>query len=328
MKTEIRTVSPAAIREAAALLRAGELVAFPTETVYGLGADAFSSTAITKIFAAKNRPADNPLIIHISDVAMLSAVAREVSSTAKALIAAFWPGPLSIVLPKHPHIPAVATAGLDTVVVRFPAHPAAQALISAAGPLAAPSANRSGKVSPTMAAHVFADLQNKIPLILDGGAIEYGLESTVVDATTAPAVILRPGSITREQLEPVVPTIDVAEAEKSVQRSPGMKYRHYAPDTPMILFQGPAEQTIEQIRARTLEEPQAFVIWHEGENVFSNHLQLPVDPTLAAPKIFTALRSADARNASVILFQGFPKTGIGAAIFNRLEKAASEILVA
>lgn len=236
MRTEVKKISDDSMTEAAYLIQSGALVAFPTETVYGLGADALNPKAVLKIFTAKNRPADNPLIVHIADLSELSRLVADVSTLTQKIIDAFWPGPLSIVFKKSELVPDEATAGLDTVVIRFPSHPTALQLISMAGtPIAAPSANRSGNVSPTTAQHVLEELDGAIPLILDDGTIEFGLESTVIDCTSSIPTLLRPGSITKEQIEEVVGPVNVAgDLEKPA--SPGMKYKHYSPSTPVLLF--------------------------------------------------------------------------------------------
>ena len=246
METRICPPTEENLRLAGEILRAGGLVGMPTETVYGLAADATNPKAALSVFAAKGRPADNPLIVHISDLSQLPGVVREVPERAKKLLSAFWPGPLTMILEKAPAIPAEVTAGLDTVAVRFPVHPVARALIDAAGrPLAAPSANLSGRPSTTTAEHVLHDLQGRIPLILDGGPCQVGLESTVVDLSRGPAVLLRPGGVTREMLEaalgePVALGKGVMEplpeGEKAL--SPGLKHRHYAPRAQVVVVLG------------------------------------------------------------------------------------------
>ncbi|MCA9361805.1 threonylcarbamoyl-AMP synthase [Candidatus Kaiserbacteria bacterium] len=330
IRVDPRNPEPTTIAEAASLLQHGEVVAFPTETVYGLGARAFDTAAVAKIFKAKERPVDNPLIVHIADTDDLSTLIRDIPESAQELIETFWPGPLSLVLPKHPTLPSITTGGLDTVVVRFPAHPVAQELIRATGqPIAAPSANTSGKVSPTTAAHVAADLHGKIPLILDAGTIEYGLESTVVDCTTTPPVILRPGSITKEVLHAVLPDIGTADTTQP-HRSPGMKYRHYSPAAPVILFTGEPDATAHAIETYVTKHHNETVaiLWHSGGTrrpTFAK--QLPAASERAAPRLFAALRALDELRPAAILVQGYSTTGLGAAIMNRLEKAASNIIV-
>ena len=324
MKTAVINVSTESIAQAAALIRAGQLVAFPTETVYGLGADALNPAAVLKTFAAKNRPADNPLIVHIADLSALPQIVESIPTLAQKLIDAFWPGPLSIVFKKSTLVPAETTAGLDTVVIRFPSHLGARQLITAAGtPIAAPSANRSGNVSPTTAQHVQEELGGVIPLILDGGAIEFGLESTVIDCTTSVPTMLRPGSVTQEQIEEAIGPVRVAdEAEKPA--SPGMKYKHYSPQTPVILFTTP-----EALPAALLARPhKSCVIYHTEALTELGDASIPIshNPTDAAAELYSVLRQADTLGCDAIYIETFKKTGVGAAIMNRLEKAASDFI--
>ncbi|MCA9360471.1 threonylcarbamoyl-AMP synthase [Candidatus Kaiserbacteria bacterium] len=334
MKTRVinlndSSANPEDIIFAAELIKSGQLVAFPTETVYGLGADAMNPVAIEKIFKVKNRPTDNPMIVHIYHTDQLKQVVAKVPKTAHQFIKEFWPGPLSIVFSKNINLPESTTAGLDSVVVRFPKHPVAQALIEAVGsPISAPSANLSGKVSPTRAEHVLEDLNGKIPLILDAGEIEFGLESTVVDCTSKIPVVLRPGSITLEMLKKVVPAT-VSATTKESPKSPGMKYRHYAPDVPITLFTGnhiaTAKAILEYISKH--DKDSVVVMWHTGNfSQLPNNYRLPVNNYEAAPLLFHTLRTADIPTAKRILIQGYDSDGIGVAIMNRLEKAAEEII--
>jgi len=248
---------PDRIAAAAAVLRAGGLVAFPTETVYGLGADAFDAAAVARVFAAKGRPADDPIIVHVSGIDDLAGIAASIPPVAVRLAAAFWPGPLTIVVPRGPRVPDVVTAGLDSVAVRAPSHPVARALLAAAGtPIAAPSANPFGRTSPTTAAHVLADLGDRIDVVLDGGPAPVGVESTVVDCRADPPRVLRPGGVTLEALRRVVPGIlsgnsetaqggeAAAGASPSLARSPGMTPRHYAPRAPLVLVEGPDDDVL------------------------------------------------------------------------------------
>ncbi len=329
MNTQVLPVSEESIKLAATLITQGEIVAFPTETVYGLGADALNPIAVEKIFIAKNRPADNPLIVHISDLSQLSLITSGIPAHASTLIKTFWPGPISLVLPKHPNLPQITTAGHNTVVVRFPAHPVAQALIQAANtPIAAPSANTSGRVSPTKAQHVLDDLNGKIPLILDDGHIEYGLESTVVDCTSNIPTVLRPGSITLEMLKEIIPqTYDAKETDST--RSPGMKYRHYAPEAPIMLFVGEPVITSKAIQdyLMDIETNTVSIIWHTGDfDVQPKNFKLPTRAREAAPLLFETLRKADAPSVARIIVQGYSTNDVGAAIMNRLQKAAHEII--
>jgi len=324
MKTAVKDVSKESIAQAATLIQAGQLVAFPTETVYGLGADALNPTAVLQIFAAKNRPADNPLIVHIADVSELPRLVDAIPPLAQKLIDAFWPGPLSIVFQKSALVPDQTTAGLATVVIRLPAHPDAIQLIHAAGtPIAAPSANQSGNVSPTTAQHVQEELNGVIPLILDGGDIEFGLESTVIDCTSPQPLLLRPGSITQEQLEKVVGPVGAPD-ETEKPASPGMKYKHYSPKTPVVLFTKP-----ENLQAALVAHPRrSCVIHHSKALAGSGEVSVPLspNPTQAASALYSALRQADTLHCDVIYVETFPKTGVGVAIMNRLEKAASHVI--
>ncbi|HBE28262.1 MAG TPA: threonylcarbamoyl-AMP synthase, partial [Ktedonobacter sp.] len=266
--TEVVTVDAihpeiAKIERAAALIRAGEVVVFPTETVYGLGADALQPGAVERIFAAKGRPFSDPLIVHIADEGTLDELASEIPAQVHQLARAFWPGPLTLILPRRPLVPALVTAGLQTVAVRMPRHPVALALIRAAGtPIAAPSANRFMHVSPTTAQHALADLQGRVPLILDSGPCEVGVESTVLDLCAMVPTILRPGGVSLEELRAVLPDVRLPlpankerrdnEASLKAQRSPGQLLTHYAPAVPLLLFEG----TAEVMRATMLTEVQ------------------------------------------------------------------------
>jgi L-threonylcarbamoyladenylate synthase len=313
---------------AADLIKKGELVAFPTETVYGLGADALNPKAVAKIFKAKNRPGDNPLIVHISDLKQLKDIVSTVPKSAKIFMKKFWPGPLSIVFHKNKSLPKATTAGLDTVVVRFPKHEVARKLIELAGtPIAAPSANLSGRISPTRAEHVLADLDGKIPMILDAGSIEYGLESTVVDCREKKPVVLRPGSITLEMLQACAPSTRLALNTEEL-RSPGMKYKHYAPLTPVILFTGPDSKTEMAIKKYLKDiRGDAVVLWHSGNfEYLEQNYKLSSNPYEAAPQLFSTLREADLLTSKTIIIQGYSTDDIGAAIMNRLQKAATEII--
>jgi L-threonylcarbamoyladenylate synthase len=328
------------IVDAAKLLRDGEVVAFPTETVYGLGANALSDQAVEKIYMAKGRPSDNPLIVHITDLAQLNMVVREVPENALRLIEAFWPGPLTLILPKTDQVAGLVTAGLDTVGVRMPDHPLALALIKQAGvPVAAPSANRSGRPSPTTAEHVRTDLEGRIACILDGGSTGVGVESTVLDITAEPAVILRPGGITLEQIEAVIGkvTIDPAflEGSEAAPRSPGMKYAHYAPEGEMWLVCGSPGAVPEKMRellarakqhgrktgvlatsetaARWEREPDADIVIACGSSS---------DLTSVAQHLYASLRMFDDFGVQFIVAAAVPRTGMGLAVMNRLEKAA------
>ncbi len=327
MHTELCQADDASIRRAAALLRAGELVAFPTETVYGLGADALNAEASARIFAAKGRPADNPLIAHIAGESGLAGlIAGEPCACARKLMRAFWPGPMTLIFPKSPRVPREVTAGLDTVAVRMPSHPVARALISAAQtPIAAPSANRSGRPSPTTAAHVLEDMEGRIPLILDGGPCEVGLESTVVDVTGARPRILRPGGVTLEMLEGVVGDVDVDEGvlhqlqAGSQARSPGMKYKHYAPKGEVTIVTGPrAAQEIARLYDAA-DGRAAILAFSQADYGARRVYRLKNAPG----ELFAALRQLDEDGMETIYAEDVPTAGVGLAVMNRLMRAAA-----
>ncbi len=315
------------LTRAAEALRAGKLVVMPTETVYGLAASALDARALRRVFAAKGRPADNPLIVHVGRKADLARVAARVPALARKLTAAFWPGPLTVVVPAAPSLPRVVTAGLATVAVRMPAHPVALALIRAAGvPLAAPSANRSGRPSPTTVAHARGDLGRAVAVYLDGGPAEHGLESTVVDCTGAVAVVLRPGAITLEQLRRVCGDTVLGAGEQGAPRSPGMKYRHYAPSARVWVIEGRAaearvegQRTIARLRAAG-RRVGAIAI---GGERYQGAEEFRV-PTLAAlgRELYAIFREADARGLEDLVVRAVPDRGLGRAVMNRLRKAA------
>lgn len=328
------------IVDAAQLIREGEVVAFPTETVYGLGADALSNHAVEKIFEAKGRPSDNPLIVHIGSVEQLSQVVSVVTDEAKLLIQTFWPGPLTLILPKQETVADLVTAGLETVGVRMPDHPIALALIQAAGvPIAAPSANLSGKPSPTTAEHVRADLAGRIAAIVDGGATGVGVESTVIDMTATPPMILRPGGVTYEQLQAVLGNVDVdpsflVGAEAS-PRSPGMKYTHYAPQGELWLVSGESAAAQEQmenmlaeakrngLKTGVLATAETSAAWEQAscvDEVLS--CGSAADLGSVARDLYAVLRRFDELGVQFIVSPVFPRTGMGLAVMNRLEKAA------
>lgn len=336
MITQVKPVSPESIGEAAQLIRDGELVGMPTETVYGLGANALDETAVRKIFAAKGRPADNPLIVHVSCLQEIPPLVKNIPESARRLMEAFWPGPMTLILPKSDAIPAVVSAGLDTVGIRLPRSEAARALIRAAGrPIAAPSANRSGRPSPTTARHVFEDMDGRIPLILDDGPSEVGVESSVIDATGEVPVILRPGGITPEMVERVLGGVRVDEHvmsplhEGEIVRSPGMKYKHYAPKAKTVIFDGEAERVIAAIcaqydAAQAAGERPAILGFDEHD--FGGRTRISLGsvkrPQDAAARLFGALRELDERGETVALCEAVEATGIGLAVMNRMGRAA------
>jgi len=318
------------LAKAAAIIKQGGLVAFPTETVYGLGAAATNAEAVKSIFAAKGRPADNPLIVHLSDRNQLSRVAREIPDEAKFLADKFWPGPLSLVLQRSEYIPAEVSAGLPTVAVRMPDHPVALALIDLAGvPVAAPSANKSGRPSPTSYRHVLEDLTGKVDAVIRSSICKIGIESTVLDLTGPAPLILRPGGLPREDLEKALDRIIGVAVDRinSLQpASPGMKYRHYTPIAPLILITGREtmrRQMLNQL-ARYYRR-KGFVI---GLLNISMHHRLKdnVDPEKLAAMLYSYLRRMDAAGVDIIIAEEVSFSGIGLAIMNRLKKAATRVL--
>jgi L-threonylcarbamoyladenylate synthase len=326
-----------AVAQAAAVLRQGGLVAFPTETVYGLGANATDAAAVSRIYVAKGRPTDNPLIVHVADFESVTAIAEVVSPKAERLMRRFWPGPLTLVLPKKPVIPDNVTCGLPTVGVRMPSHPVALALIRAAGvPIAAPSANASGRPSPTTAEHVLEDLAGRVPMVLDGGETGVGLESTVLDVTVDPPVLLRPGGVTVEQLTEAIGPVVVDRAVHGAEagekpRSPGMKYKHYAPKAQMILVCGPMMEVQAKIRDLAYEYQEeglrvGIMCSAESRGVYQAPVILEYgsreDLAGVASDLFSTLRAFDRHGVDIILAEGVPVTGIGLAIMNRLRRAA------
>jgi L-threonylcarbamoyladenylate synthase len=327
------------LQEAAAVLKSGGLVAFPTETVYGLGADAFNQNAVLKIFAAKKRPPDNPVIVHISSMEMLNEVSTSVPKKAEKLIRELWPGPLTIVVPKSQKVPSAVSAGLETVAVRMPAHNVALGLIEHLGsPIAAPSANLSGRPSPTNARDVYEDLNGSIDMIIDAGETFIGVESTVIQVSEDRCVILRPGPIPLDILRKYLGDVEVHPSILSgvlegVPASPGMKYRHYAPRADMIVVEGDDyERKIEKI-IETVEEylksglKVGCMVSEETARRLPRGIIVEVLAPrnrldLVARRIYSALRSLDRMNPDIIIAEGFPEEGIGMAIQNRLRKAA------
>ena len=326
------TVQPDAVERAAELLRAGEVVGIPTETVYGLGADALNGAAVRKIFAAKGRPSDNPLIVHIADFEQITPLVARVPDEARALAEAYWPGPMTIILPKAACIPDEVSCGLDTVGIRLPSHPLARAIIRAAGtPVAAPSANTSGRPSTTTAAHVMEDMAGKIAAVVEGGACAVGVESTVISLAGEQPRLLRPGGISLEQLEAVLGPVVVDRAlrekigDDEKVSAPGMKYRHYAPKAPVTAVTGDPAQTAQWIAER-LTGRTGVICFDEFAGQFAGHpchtLGLSTDGQAHARHIFDALRAFDSEDVDQILAQCPGDAGIGLAVANRLKKAA------
>jgi L-threonylcarbamoyladenylate synthase len=319
----------AAIREAASLIRSGQLVAFPTETVYGLGGDGLNPAALGRIYAVKGRPPDNPLILHVASQEQLPSVAAEIPDIAYTLMRTFWPGPLTLVLPKTPQVPDLATGGLMTVAVRMPDHPVALALIQHAGtPLAAPSANRSGRPSPTAAQHVLDDLKGAIPLILDAGPTAIGIESTVLDTTCIPPVLLRPGGVSRATIEAVIGPLGGSPDAARQRRSPGMRYRHYSPKAHVLLLEDILPETLQRtVEAARSRHQRVGCLLHQLACV-----ELPPEVVIKriggctsdyAHSLFAALRDLDALGVEVIIVEGVAEEGLGAAVMDRLRRAAS-----
>lgn len=341
---------PDVIAEAAEVIRRGGLVAFPTETVYGLGANALDPDAVRRIFEAKGRPSTDPLIVHIAHVGQLGQVASRVPAEARALALAFWAGPLTLIVPKQPSIPDVVTAGLPSVAVRVPAHRVARALMETAGvPVAAPSANRFSRPSPTRAEHVLDDLDGRIDLVLDGGPTPIGVESTIVDCTVSPPVLRRPGGITREQLLALVPALVVesrAGEADTAQPAPGQLLRHYAPRARVTLYEGAPEAVVERVGrdARQLAGQGSRIgILAPEEDVMALAPRIAAlaasgrvtarafgprrDPGQAARRLFDTMRALDAEGPDVMLAIGVGAEAIGAAIHDRLLRAAEGRIV-
>jgi L-threonylcarbamoyladenylate synthase len=311
------SATPAAIRQAAARLRCGGVVAFPTETVYGLGAAAFDAVAAARIFEIKRRPAFDPLIVHVADPAMLELVAAGVSPAALELIERFWPGPLTLVLGKRPSVPGLVTAGLPTVAVRMPAHPVARALIEATGaPLAAPSANPFGRVSPTRAEHVARMLGDRVEIILDAGPTQYGIESTILALEPRP-VLLRPGAIAVEEIEAAIGPVE-RRADSRAPRAPGSFAQHYAPATPLRLTEPALVARSDRAGAGVISLREAF----EGYAA-ARVLSPRGDMREAAAALFEALHELDALGLERIDAQPLPERGLGLAIMDRLRRAAA-----
>ncbi|SES28058.1 L-threonylcarbamoyladenylate synthase [Gracilibacillus ureilyticus] len=331
METKIYRMDQQAIQEAAELVKKGELIAFPTETVYGLGADATSEEAVKKIYEAKGRPSDNPLIVHVADRHQIKNYVEEIPPLAERLIDHFMPGPFTIILKSNGKIAPTVTAGLDTVAIRIPDHPAGRNFIRETGlPIAAPSANISGKPSPTKARHVAEDLNGRIAGIIDGGATGVGLESTVVDGTGELPVILRPGGVTAEEIKAIT---DIAESparqESDKPKAPGMKYNHYEPDAPMILIDGDAgffQQQINQFSSKG--EKVAVIASNElAEKLETEHIYQcgpRINLKEVAVNLYEALRFFKKTDVDIILAETFEDKGIGQAIMNRLTKAAQD----
>ncbi|MDF2676233.1 MAG: threonylcarbamoyl-AMP synthase [Bacillota bacterium] len=329
------------ISEAAKIINDGGLVVFPTETVYGIGADALNDDAVDKIFKAKGRPQDNPLIVHISSMDELNNLVSEIPEKAKKLSEAFWPGPLTLILKKSKIMSDKITAGLDTVAVRYPSNEIALQLIKISGkPIAAPSANTSGKPSPTEASHVIEDLMGKVDMIIDGGSTYIGLESTVIDMTSDIPMILRPGGITKEDVESILGECEYDPAiiksnEKIIPKSPGQKYRHYSPKAEVILYKGSIENIAEKINQDYEEalhqgKHPGIMSTNQTEKYYNSKTTLCMgDRTkllTISSNLFSCLRKFDEMGVDVIFAEAVEEQGLGKAIMNRVGKAASKTI--
>jgi len=341
VKTEIirvnaRKPSYAIIRKAANLIRKGEVIAFPTETVYGLGANALDPSSVSKIYKIKGRPSDNPLIVHIADMKTFSTLVGEIPPKASRIISRFWPGPITLVLKKSKILPEITTGGLNTVAVRMPKNNVALELIKVSRfPIAAPSANISGKPSPTNASHVKDDLNGKIKLILDGGSTEIGIESTVIDMTQRTPVILRPGAISKESIEEEIGKVHshksllgLHRSTTNINKSPGMKYRHYSPNAQVILVEGTefnAKNKIIELTQKLKSQGKKVCIMTTSKSFELNADKVQyMGKTLEAiaRNLFANLREADKNNIDIIIVQGIQYNKAAFAIMNRLKKAA------
>ncbi len=336
MMTKVERVAARSLKEAGEMIRAGEVVAFATETVYGLGANALSGEAVRKIFRAKGRPGDNPLIVHVASLGQVPPLIKgDMPDAAKKLAEAFWPGPLTMIMDKSPLVPSEVSAGLSTVGIRMPSLESARALIEEAGvPIAAPSANRSGRPSPTTAVHVLEDMDGLIPLILDGGSCEVGLESTVLDVTAFPPRVLRPGGVTAEMIAEVVGAValdasilkPLAQGEEA--RSPGMKYRHYAPKARLTIVRGKgAPEAIKRLydEAERAGERACVLSLDGHKSVYGARRVrgMGEDARAMAKELFAALRELDGEGVTRAFSEAVEARGVGLAVMNRLGRAAA-----
>ena len=331
MQTKVLIPDAGAYQLASDLLNRGELVAFPTETVYGLGANALNREAVLSIFSAKGRPADNPLIVHIHDRSQLDDLCM-VPPLAGCLMDAFWPGPLTMLFVRKPAVPPEVTAGLPTVAIRMPSHPVAAAMLKACGlPVAAPSANSSGRPSPTTAAHVLEDMNGKIPLILDGGACRVGVESTVVDLTGDVPCVLRPGAVTLEMIRKVLGRGAVADSvmrplkEGEAAPSPGMRHKHYAPRGHLTIVKGEKDAVVREIIRRYDQSENAVILAvsdHLPEYGARRAMDMGPDLSAAAHSLFALLRKADDMGYARLFAEAVPDGGVGLAVMNRMARAA------
>jgi len=324
--------------KAASVIKNGGLVAFPTETVYGLGANALDPIAVKKIYAAKGRPSDNPLIVHISDVSELYDIVQETSVKSEKLINAFWPGPLTLIFKKRMLIPTETSGGLPTLAVRFPENKVAKFFIKKCGvPIAAPSANSSGKPSPTRAEHVKFDLDSKIDMIIDGGFCKFGLESTIIDVSSETPCLLRPGSVTKDMIEEVIGEINVDKAvlekldENERPKAPGMKYKHYSPYADVKIVKGNIDDVVKKINGIVKENiindiKTGIIATEQTKNMYECDNILVIgsrtNPEEIASNLFEVLRRCDRLEISEVFVEAFDEDGVGMAVMNRLKKAA------
>nr|WP_315101103.1 L-threonylcarbamoyladenylate synthase [uncultured Catonella sp.] len=327
---------------AVTIIKNGGLVAFPTETVYGLGANGLDENAVPKIYEAKGRPSDNPLILHISEFDEIKNIVKEIPDTAVILADEFWPGPLTMVLKKSDIVPYRTTGGLESVAVRMPSNKIAREFIKMTGvPVAAPSANASGRPSPTKASHVLGDLDGKIDMVIDGGTVDIGLESTIVDVTGEIPIILRPGFITEEMLSEAIGRVQIDEAVKNLSpdnnlkpKAPGMKYRHYAPQGKMTIYKGNPEKVVKIINEEIIKsegKKTAVLATDETKSYYKADIVMSVgsrrDYESIAHNLFNALRNFDDMGAEIIFSESFDENRLGFAIMNRLHKSAGYNIV-
>jgi L-threonylcarbamoyladenylate synthase len=339
LKVDSINPDPAKIQVAAEIIQKGGLVAFPTETVYGLGADALNAPAVLALFAAKNRPLDNPPILHIAEVNQIYKLAREVPKNAEVLMKKFWPGPLTLIFKRSEAIPKETVTGLDTVAIRMPKHNVALALIKQSGkPIAAPSANLSGKPSPTSAKHVYCDLNGRIDAILDAGPTSIGVESTVLDLSVDPPMVLRPGGTPFEAIKQILPEVKLhpfvsAEHEITLEqtRSPGMKHKHYAPNAEVLVVEGAVPAVVSKIKELTEQYKRegikvGILATDETQKEYTASVVKSMGSRgnleTIAKNLFKQLREFDGEDVDVILAEGVPLQGLGLAVMNRLRKAS------
>ncbi len=330
------------LAKAGEILKKGGLVAFPTETVYGLGANALDEKAAMKTYAAKGRPSDNPLIVHIADIEALKDIVEEIPEKAKRVMEKFWPGPLTLIFNKKEIVPLGTTGGLNTVAVRMPMDEIARGLIRAGGGyVSAPSANTSGRPSPSTAQHVMDDMDGKIEMIIDGGSVEIGVESTILDMTVEPPMILRPGAITREMLEQLIGTVSVdaallSDSSDQAPKAPGMKYRHYAPKAQMMIVSGEPKETVKAIKQIAYEQERlgykvGIIATTETLPLYTRGIIKSIgtrsNESSIAKNLYKVLREFDEEDVSYIYCEAFDEDGIGSAVMNRLDKAAGHHVI-